>query len=58
MTVVSLKQMYGGYTKQAAMAVAGSYAGAYAGRYIVIVDDDIYGNVLPEQVSDILARYS
>ena len=25
---------------------------------VVIVDDDIYGNVQPEQVSDILARYS
>lgn len=25
---------------------------------VVVVDDDIYGNVRPEEVSDILARYS
>jgi NADH-quinone oxidoreductase subunit E len=25
---------------------------------VIIIDDDIYGNVSPEQVSEILARYS
>ena len=42
MTVVSLKQMYPGHVKQAALITAGVYPGAtFVGRFIVIVDDDI-----------------
>ncbi|MBI4293980.1 MAG: UbiD family decarboxylase [Betaproteobacteria bacterium] len=42
MIVVSLKQMYPGHVKQAALIVAGAYRGAtFVGRFIVIVDDDI-----------------
>lgn len=42
MVVVSLKQMYPGHVKQAALIAAGSYRGAAAvGRFVIIVDDDI-----------------
>ncbi len=42
MIVVSLKQMYPGHVKQAALITAGVYRGAtFVGRFIVIVDDDI-----------------
>ena len=42
MVVVSLKQMYPGHVKQAALIAAGTYKGAtHVGRFIIIVDDDI-----------------
>jgi len=42
MVVVSLKQMYPGHVKQAALIAAGSYRGAtLVGRFVIIVDDDI-----------------
>lgn len=42
MVVVSLKQMYPGHVKQAALIAAGSYRGATGvGRFVIIVDDDI-----------------
>jgi UbiD family decarboxylase len=39
-TVISIKQKYGGHAKRAAMAILGSTYG-YHRRFIVIVDDDI-----------------
>lgn len=40
--VVSLKQMYPGHVKQAALIAAGTYKGAtVVGRFIIVVDDDI-----------------
>ena len=42
MVVVSLKQMYPGHVKQAALIAAGSYRGAtLVGRFVIVVDDDI-----------------
>ncbi len=42
MVVVSLKQMYPGHVKQAALIAAGTYKGAtHVGRFVIIVDDDI-----------------
>ncbi|MBI2959083.1 MAG: UbiD family decarboxylase [Betaproteobacteria bacterium] len=51
MVVVSLKQMYPGHVKQAALIAAGTYRGAtHVGRFIIIVDDDID----PTNVSEVL----
>ncbi|MBI4292405.1 MAG: UbiD family decarboxylase [Betaproteobacteria bacterium] len=42
LVIVSLKQMYPGHVKQAALIAAGAYRGAtFVGRFIVVVDDDI-----------------
>ncbi len=42
MIIISLKQMYPGHVKQAALIAAGAYRGAtFVGRFIVVVDDDI-----------------
>ena len=38
---VSIKQMYGGHSKQAGLVAASCHAGAYANRWVVVVDDDI-----------------
>ena len=38
---VSIKQMYGGHSKQAGMIAASCHAGAYCNRWVVVVDDDI-----------------
>ncbi|MDO8629852.1 MAG: UbiD family decarboxylase, partial [Phycisphaerales bacterium] len=51
MVVVSLKQMYPGHVKQAALIAAGTYKGAtHVGRFIIIVDDDID----PTNMSEVL----
>ena len=50
MTIVSLKQMYHGHAKQAAMVVAGSYMSNMLGRYTIIVDEDID----PSNISEVL----
>ena len=39
--VVSIKQMYPGHVKQAAMLAANCHSGNYAGRWVVVVDEDI-----------------
>jgi 4-hydroxy-3-polyprenylbenzoate decarboxylase len=39
--VVSIKQMYPGHAKQAAMLAANCQSGAYAGRWVIVVDEDI-----------------
>ena len=38
---VSIKQMYGGHSKQAGLIASQCHAGAYANRVVVVVDDDI-----------------
>jgi UbiD family decarboxylase len=38
---VSIKQMYGGHSKQAGLIASQCHAGAYANRFVVVVDDDI-----------------
>ena len=51
MVVVSLKQMYPGHVKQAALIAAGTYRGAtLAGRFVIVVDDDID----PTNLSEVL----
>ncbi len=41
MMVVSIKTLYGGHSKQAAMVAAHCHAGAYNNRWTIVVDDDI-----------------
>ena len=38
---ISIKQMYGGHSKQAGLIASQCHAGAYANRWVVVVDDDI-----------------
>ena len=38
---VSIRQMYGGHSKQAGLIASQCHAGAYANRWVVVVDDDI-----------------
>jgi UbiD family decarboxylase len=38
---VSIKQQYGGHSKQAGLVASQCHAGAYANRFVVVVDDDI-----------------
>ena len=39
--VISIKTLYGGHSKQAAMVAAHCHAGAYNNRWTIVVDDDI-----------------
>ncbi|MFT8243174.1 UbiD family decarboxylase [Roseomonas sp. BN140053] len=48
--VISIKQMYPGHAKQAAMLAANCQSGAYAGRWVVVVDDDID----PSNIHDVI----
>jgi UbiD family decarboxylase len=41
MLVISIKTLYGGHSKQAAMVAAHCHAGAYNNRWTIVVDDDI-----------------
>lgn len=50
MAVISIKQVYGGHAKQAAMAAAGFYNAAYMLRYVIVVDEDID----PSNLSEVL----
>ena len=38
---VSIKQLYGGHSKQAGLIASQCHAGAYVNRFVVVVDDDI-----------------
>jgi 4-hydroxy-3-polyprenylbenzoate decarboxylase len=38
---VSIKQLYGGHSKQAGLVASQCHAGAYANRWTIVVDDDI-----------------
>jgi UbiD family decarboxylase len=50
MTVVSIKQMYPGHAKQAAMVTAGSRQAGFNNKWVIIVDDDID----PSNLSEVL----
>ena len=41
MLIVSIKQLYGGHSKQAGMVASHCLAGAYCNRWTIVVDDDI-----------------
>ena len=47
---VSIKQMYGGHSKQAGMVAASCHAGAFNNRWVVVVDDDID----PSNINDVI----
>jgi 4-hydroxy-3-polyprenylbenzoate decarboxylase len=47
---VSIKQMYGGHSKQAGLIASQCHAGAYANRWVVVVDDDID----PSNMNDVI----
>lgn len=47
---VSIKQLYGGHSKQAGMVAASCHAGAFNNRWVVVVDDDID----PTNINDVL----
>ena len=47
---VSIKQMYGGHSKQAGLIASQCHAGAYANRWVVVVDDDID----PTNINDVI----
>ncbi len=53
---VSIKQRYGGHSKQAGHIAAMCHAGAYAGRYIIVVDEDIDVSSLEEVMWAVLTR--
>ena len=48
--VISIKQMYPGHAKQAAMLAANCQSGAYAGRWVIVVDEDID----PSNIHDVI----
>ena len=48
--VISLKQLYGGHAKQAALLAASAQVTGYALRYVIVVDEDVD----PSRVSDVL----
>jgi UbiD family decarboxylase len=50
LTVVSIKQMYGGHARQAGQAATSGRAGAYLGRFVIVVDEDID----PTDINDVL----
>jgi 4-hydroxy-3-polyprenylbenzoate decarboxylase len=47
---VSIKQRYGGHSKQAGLIASQCYAGGYTNRWVVVVDDDID----PTNTNDVL----
>jgi UbiD family decarboxylase len=53
---VSIKQRYGGHSKQAGHIAATCHAGAYAGRYVIVVDEDIDVSSLEEVMWAVLTR--
>ena len=50
MLVISIKTLYGGHSKQAAMVAAHCHAGAYCNRWTIVVDEDID----PTNVNDVI----
>ncbi len=40
-TIISLKQEYGGHAMRAALTAVGSHAGGYMSKLVIVVDDDI-----------------
>jgi UbiD family decarboxylase len=49
-TTISIKQLYGGHAKQAAMVAAHCHAGAYCNRWTIVVDEDID----PANINDVI----
>ena len=47
---VSIKQRYGGHSKQAGLIASQCYAGGYTNRWVIVVDDDID----PTNTNDVL----
>jgi 4-hydroxy-3-polyprenylbenzoate decarboxylase len=47
---VSIRQMYGGHSKQAGLVASQCHAGAYANRWTIVVDDDID----PANINDVI----
>ena len=47
---ISIKQMYGGHSKQAGLIASQCHAGAYANRWVIVVDDDID----PSNMNDVI----
>ena len=47
---VSIKQRYGGHSKQAGLLASQCYAGGYTNRWVIVVDDDID----PTNTNDVL----
>jgi len=41
LTIISLKQEYGGHAMRAALTAAGSHAGGYMSKLVIVVDEDI-----------------
>lgn len=48
--VVSIKQMYGGHSRQAGLIASQCHAGAYSNRLVIVVDDDIN----PYDINDVI----
>lgn len=50
MLIVSIKQLYPGHAKQAALVASQCHQGAYSNRYVIVVDDDIN----PTDINEVL----
>ncbi len=50
LTVISLKQEYGGHAMRAALTAAGSHSGGYMAKVVIVVDEDID----PSDLNDVL----
>ena len=47
---ISIKQMYGGHSKQAGLVAASCHAGAFNNRWTIVVDDDVD----PSNINDVI----
>ncbi|MFX0198312.1 MAG: UbiD family decarboxylase domain-containing protein, partial [Candidatus Hodarchaeota archaeon] len=56
MTIVSIKQRYGGHAMQAGLVAGGCHGGAYSQKYVVVVDDDIDPTNMKEVLWAIASR--
>lgn len=50
LTVVSIRNLYAGHSRQAALIASQCHAGAYGGAYVIVVDEDID----PTNVTDVV----
>lgn len=55
-TVVSIKQLYAGHSRQAGYAVSTGRAGGFTGRFAIVVDDDIDPSNLDEVMWAVATR--
>jgi 4-hydroxy-3-polyprenylbenzoate decarboxylase len=56
LTVVAIRQRYGGHAKQALLVAAGAKGTAYVTKYVVVVDDDIDITNLDEVMWAVVTR--